>query len=192
MINYYYFIVIVLKFWLVIQKWFINTTIHFLSKCMGLCVTLADEQSWALKAELGMQWWRWSWWCLLYYSACQWHYPSIKWTVQKYIYPSISKVHAGSFLVSVIHRTMTWTTRICNVRTWSFLCVRIHTGVLGTPTASQHNIFDSEKLWFFFLVLLTGFEPRVIESWVRRSTNWATTPPTDPGAVLGLKGSAWL
>ena len=43
------------------------------------------------------------------------------------------------------------------VRTSSFLCVRIHTR-LGTPGASQHNIFDSEKLITFFLVLMTGFE----------------------------------
>ena len=35
--------------------------------------------------------------------------------------------------------------RIFNVRIWSFLCVRMHTGV-GTPTASQQNILDSEKL----------------------------------------------
>ena len=25
------------------------------------------------------------------------------------------------------------------------MCVRIHTGVIGTPTASQHNMFHSEK-----------------------------------------------
>ena len=29
------------------------------------------------------------------------------------------------------------------VRTWSFVRVRIHTGGLGTPTASQHNPIDS-------------------------------------------------
>ena len=52
-----------------------------------------------------------------------------------------AKVHAGSLHVSVIHRTLTWT--------WSFLCVRIHTSGLGTPTPSQHNIFDSEKLTIF-------------------------------------------
>ena len=48
------------------------------------------------------------------------------------------------------------------MRELSFLCVRVYTGV-GTPTASQH-IFDSEKLGFVFLVLLTGFERRVMES----------------------------
>ena len=36
--------------------------------------------------------------------------------------------------------------KIFDVRAWPFVSVRIHTGGLGTPTASQHNIFDSEKL----------------------------------------------
>ena len=53
--------------------------------------------------------------------------------------------------------------RIFNVHTWLFLCVRVHTGGLCTPTASQHNVFDSEKLSHIFLVLLTqaGFEPPI-------------------------------
>ena len=64
-------------------------------------------------------------------------------------------VHAGSFGVSAIHRTLTWTTwSLTCVRDYSYACVRIHTGV-GTPT-SQDNIFDWEKLSPFFLVLLTG------------------------------------
>ena len=33
-----------------------------------------------------------------------------KFTVKKYIYPSVSKMHAGSFRVSAIHQTLTWTT----------------------------------------------------------------------------------
>ena len=47
---------------------------------------------------------------------------------------------------------------------------------LGTPTASQHNIFDSDKPSQLFLVLLTQaeFEPPVFGSWIQRSTNWAT------------------
>ena len=36
--------------------------------------------------------------------------------------------------------------RIFNVRTWAFLCVRIHTGV---GHISQHNILYSEKLTMF-------------------------------------------
>ena len=68
--------------------------------------------------------------------------------------------------------------RMFNVRTWSFLCVRIHAG-LGTPTVSQHTIFDSEKLSQIVLVLLTqtGFEPPVFGYRVRRCTNWATPSP---------------
>ena len=65
-------------------------------------------------------------------------------TVQKYIYPSVSKVHAGYFLVCVIHRTLTATAgSLTCVREHVYACV--YTWGLGTPTASQHIIFDSEK-----------------------------------------------
>ena len=66
---------------------------------------------------------------------------------------------------------LTWTTgSLMCVRDHSHACV--YTRGLGTPTASQHNIFDSEKLSPIFLVLLTqtGIEPRVFGSQVRRST----------------------
>ena len=66
--------------------------------------------------------------------------------------------------------------RISNLRTWSFLCVRIHTRVGHTDNESVQH-FDSEKLSEFFLMLLTGFEPEVHGSWVWHSTNWATPPP---------------
>ena len=36
--------------------------------------------------------------------------------------------------------------------------------MLGTPTVSQHNIYDSKKTHTFFIVLLTRFQPRVMES----------------------------
>ena len=44
--------------------------------------------------------------------------------------------------------------------------MRVHTGLLGTPTASQHNVSDSEKLSQFVLVLLAqaGFEPPIFGS----------------------------
>ena len=45
--------------------------------------------------------------------------------------------------VSVINRTLDMDYRIFSVRT--LLCVRIHTRGWGTPTTSQHNIFDSEQ-----------------------------------------------
>ena len=52
------------------------------------------------------------------------------------------EVHARSFRASIAHRTLTRTTR-------SLTCIRdsfLYTRGLGTSTASQHNIFDSEKL----------------------------------------------
>ena len=60
--------------------------------------------------------------------------------VQKYIYPSVSNVYAGSFRACVIHRTLTWTT-------WFLKCIHDHSHAwvyirgLGTLTASQHNMF---------------------------------------------------
>ena len=92
---------------------------------------------------------------------------------QEQRYP-VLQVHTGSFRVSVIHRTLTWTTgSITSVHDHSYACV--YTLGLGTPTTSQQNIFDSEELSQMFLVLLArpGFEPRVFGSRVRRSTNWA-------------------
>ena len=62
-------------------------------------------------------------------------------TVQQYKYPSVSKVHAGSFRVSVIRLTLPWTTgSLTCVRAHSYACVYTR-GVWGTPTAIQHNIF---------------------------------------------------
>ena len=55
-----------------------------------------------------------------------------------------SWVHAGSFHVSIIHQTRTWTTgSLACVHDHSYEC--IYTQGLGTPTASQ-DTFDSEKL----------------------------------------------
>ena len=96
-------------------------------------------------------------------------------------YPTLInyEMHAGSFFVFPKSTKLWHGLRIFNVRTWLFLCVRVYTRGLGTPTASQHNIFYSEKLSPIFLVLLkqTGFEPRVLGSRVRRSTNRATPWP---------------
>ena len=46
------------------------------------------------------------------------------------------QVHAGSFCVSVIHRTLAWTTGSC------VIMVVKKTQGLGTPTVSQHNSFQ--------------------------------------------------
>ena len=70
------------------------------------------------------------------------------------------------------------------VRDYSYAC--IYTQGLGTPTASQHNVFDSENLSQFHIVLIhltqAGFEPIfwIFWSWIRCSTNWATPSPTEP------------
>ena len=67
---------------------------------------------------------------------------------QEQRYP-VLQVYAGSFRVSVIHRTPTWTTgSLTCVRDHSHTCV--YTRGLGTQTACHHNIFDSEKLSQFF------------------------------------------
>ena len=58
-------------------------------------------------------------------------------------------MHARSVRVFIIHRTLTRATE-------SLMCVRYHcyecvyTRELGTPTASQHIIFDSEKLTNYY------------------------------------------
>ena len=58
-------------------------------------------------------------------------------------------VHSGSFPVSVIHRTLTRTTgSLSYVCDHSCACVYIRGS--GTSTASQHNIFDSEKPTNFY------------------------------------------
>ena len=69
-------------------------------------------------------------------------------TVHKYLYSSVIILHAGSFRVSIICRTLTWTTG-------SLTCVRDRSYAygrgLGTSTVSQHNIFDWKNSHTFFL-----------------------------------------
>ena len=60
------------------------------------------------------------------------------------------------------------------LRAYVIILVRVYTHVGWAARKAQHNIFDSEKLLFFPLVLLVGFEPRSMKPWVRRSTIWAT------------------
>ena len=82
-----------------------------------------------------------------------------------------SQVHAGSFCVSVILQTqLSWTTGSLTCVHDNF-CVCVYTQGLGTPTASQHNIFDSKKLTKFFLC-----------SWrdIRSYRNLSLTLPIDP------------
>ena len=80
-------------------------------------------------------------------------------------------VHAGSFRVSIIHRTLTWTTgSLISLCDNSY--ARTYTWGLGTLTTSQHNIFHSEKLikisTCFWLVSLSHI------SWQCFLSDWAT------------------
>ena len=62
-------------------------------------------------------------------------------STEVHFYPPVSKVHAGSFCVSVIHRSLTW---VC-----SYACV--YTQGWGTPTTSQHNILTRKNSHKCFL-----------------------------------------
>ena len=98
------------------------------------------------------------------------HY--LNFNVQMYIYPSVKCIR--SFCVSAIHQTLTWTTGsstcVCD---HSYVCV--YTWGLVTPTASQHNIFYSEKNPHLgSLVLLRGVE---LGSWNVESDALQIEPP---------------
>ena len=95
------------------------------------------------------------------------------------------QVHAGYYRVSIIHRTLTWTTGMLTcVHDLSYACV--YTRGLNTPTASQHNPFDSEKL----TVPLTGFEPSIFGSPVQRTNHWAH--PSIPHISLNTQTSPYM
>ena len=68
--------------------------------------------------------------------------------------------------------------RIFKVCTWPFVSwyACIYTRGLGTLTASQHSLFDLEKLKVF-CVLVMGFEPSTVGSPVQRSNHWANPSP---------------
>ena len=92
------------------------------------------------------------------------------------------KVHAGSFQGSVIHLTLTCTAgSLTCVSGHSSAC--IYTQGLGTPTASQNNIFDSEKL-FVWSRWGSNLRSSDLES---DTSNWATLSP-----LLAFFGTAQL
>ena len=93
-------------------------------------------------------------------------------------------LYAGSFRVWVIHRTLTWTTgSLTRVRDHSYSY--LYTRGLGTQTACEHNLCDSEKLSQLFLVLLTqaGLEPPVFGIFDLESDTLPTEPPRHPFTV---------
>ena len=57
---------------------------------------------------------------------------------QEQRYP-VLKVHAGSFRVSAIHQTPTWTTGPLTCSTWSFICLRIHMEIGHTNGESAQH-----------------------------------------------------
>ena len=70
-----------------------------------------------------------------------------------------------------------------NVHTWSFLGWAHRQRVSTT--------FVTRKNSHFFLVLLTGFEPRrSLGSWVQRSTHWATPSPLHVKRPVSCLGNA--
>ena len=89
---------------------------------------------------------------------------------QEQRYP-ILQVHAGSFRVSVIHRTLTWTAGpLTCVRDHSNACTYTrggwaHRQRVDTTFLTRKNSHNC------FLDLLTGFYPRVFGPRVRRSTH---------------------
>ena len=77
-------------------------------------------------------------------------------------------VHAGSFRLSVIHRTLTWTTGSLSCVPYVIILVRAYThGGLGTPTARQHNICLTLKNSLFFSCAPDWI--RIFVLWIHRN-----------------------
>ena len=80
------------------------------------------------------------------------------------MYPPVSKMHAGSVCVSVIHRSWTWTTgSLTCARDYSCACVYTR-GFGHTDSERASTTFVTRKKSQMFLVLLTGFEPQSNDS----------------------------
>ena len=59
-------------------------------------------------------------------------------------------MHAGSFIVSIFHQTLTWTTGSlsCVRDQWSFLHMRVHTGVEHTDSKSAQHFWPGKTRKF--------------------------------------------
>ena len=79
-------------------------------------------------------------------------------------YYAVLQVYAGSFRVSLVHRTQTL------YRAHGIILMRAYTHGDWAHRQRVSTSFDSEKPLYIFLVIMTGFEPRVFGSRVRRST----------------------
>ena len=79
----------------------------------------------------------------------------------------------------VIHRTLTWTAgSLTCVR--DHYCACVYTPGLGTPTAIQNNILDSQKLTFFSCAP-EGIRASVI--WILSPTLYQLSQPVTPEVV---------
>ena len=95
------------------------------------------------------------------------HFPKGKLTATESRYPILinNKVHAGSFLVSVIHQTLTWTTG-------SLMCVRDHSYVcVYTQGLSNTDSESAQHTLTIFSCAPFGLELRIFGSRVRYATN---------------------
>ena len=96
-------------------------------------------------------------------------------TINRLIILPFFSAYAGSFRVSVIHRTLTWTTwSLAYVRTWSIILLHAYTH--GSWAHRQRvNTFDSEKLTIFSCAP-DGIRTSVHWNLITSSTYCATGP----------------
>ena len=114
----------------------------------------------------------------LYYSRFPWSpwlkaprtggTPTLTWTARIHshtLHQHSFSYHFSVHSESVIHRPLTWATgSLTCVRAHS--CASVYTRGLGTLTASQHNIFDSEKLTYIQFVFLCPDGIRNFVLWI--------------------------
>ena len=75
----------------------------------------------------------------------------------------VLQVHAGYFRVSVIHRNSDMDCRIFNGRTWSFVCVRIHTGYGQHRQRVSTTLSTRKNSHFFSLCCWRDSNPRPLD-----------------------------
>ena len=141
-----------------------------------MCVCVCEEDVHQCKEKscvedhvLGVPWWSCSnrFYCVLVFLPLT----TIGQAFDHYLLSYFKCMHCIISVSYLVHQTLTWTTGCLTcVSDHSYACVCIHTGVGHTNSESAQHFWLSKTQ--VFLVLLTGFEPRV-----RRSTNWATPSP---------------
>ena len=151
------------------MKWWLLILLYLYYRCIYLNHSKSTQSAAGLKLSESFE------------ACCKWVLFNVQiitllfsFTVQMYIYPLVSKVHAGSFCVSVNPSSCDMDYRIFNVRTWSFLCVRIDTRVWHTNRElAQHFWLRKTRVFCD----PDGIQTAVLWIWVWRCTNWATHHP---------------